>query len=285
MKPIAFESADRADQRSSHSHASAGSKNSIGRQILGLVGVSALMLAPLTVLTTANSAVSQTIYRRSGGTVYYRNVGVSNRPAVCAPARSACIRGVGVSCGNVSVRQIGYRGLRFGDEGPAVVLLQQRLNQLRFFLTVDGVFGNETDDAVRRFQRGAGLPVTGIVGPETQQALLRGDYVASNTVGYRPNCNQNVGFPNPCNPVAPLPIRPLPVEPITPFVGGNRYFVLIPDSGDDLARVRWYAPQARLIDSPLGRYIQVGVFNALGPAETLNVRMRNLRFDSQIRYF
>jgi len=41
-------------------------------------------------------------------------------------------------------------------------------------LTVDGVFGPETDGAVRAFQDALGLTVDGIVGPSTWRALVSG---------------------------------------------------------------------------------------------------------------
>lgn len=66
-----------------------------------------------------------------------------------------------------------YRGSR----GPQVAELQRRLKHAYAAyagaLEVDGVFGSETDSAVREFQRRTpGLKVDGIVGPATAAALL-----------------------------------------------------------------------------------------------------------------
>ncbi|MEO8555526.1 MAG: N-acetylmuramoyl-L-alanine amidase [Actinomycetota bacterium] len=57
-------------------------------------------------------------------------------------------------------------------QGDDVVELQQRLLALGFSPDrVDGVFGANTEKAVRRFQCGVGLAVDGAVGPETLRAF------------------------------------------------------------------------------------------------------------------
>jgi N-acetylmuramoyl-L-alanine amidase len=58
--------------------------------------------------------------------------------------------------------------------GEDVAQLQQRLLELGFTLDrVDGIFGRNTDAAVREFQRNVGLGVDGICGPEVFNALNR----------------------------------------------------------------------------------------------------------------
>jgi|HubBroStandDraft_2_1064218.scaffolds.fasta_scaffold11632_4 peptidoglycan hydrolase-like protein with peptidoglycan-binding domain len=57
--------------------------------------------------------------------------------------------------------------LSSGSEGRQVKLLQQALGGI----TVDGVFGPETEAAVRSFQASRGLTVDGVVGAQTSAAL------------------------------------------------------------------------------------------------------------------
>ena len=63
--------------------------------------------------------------------------------------------------------------LRKGDRGDDVKLLQHRLNILGSQLTEDGIWGVQTDSAVRGYQYRAGLTVDGIVGAKTKAALIR----------------------------------------------------------------------------------------------------------------
>jgi peptidoglycan hydrolase-like protein with peptidoglycan-binding domain len=57
--------------------------------------------------------------------------------------------------------------LSSGEEGRQVQLLQKSLGSVK----VDGVFGPETEAAVRSFQASHGLSVDGVVGPQTSAAL------------------------------------------------------------------------------------------------------------------
>ena len=56
--------------------------------------------------------------------------------------------------------------LKRGDRGSSVRKLQDALG-----VSVDGVFGPQTERAVKRFQKRKGLVVDGIVGPDTRDAL------------------------------------------------------------------------------------------------------------------
>ena len=57
-------------------------------------------------------------------------------------------------------------------QGPDIVDLQQRLQEKHYYQgPADGIFGAATNDAVKTFQSENGLPVDGVVGPDTWQAL------------------------------------------------------------------------------------------------------------------
>ena len=61
-----------------------------------------------------------------------------------------------------------------GDQQHPVQTLQYLLRARGHQVTVDGIFGPNTDSAVRAFQREKGLSVDGIVGPVTWRALVSG---------------------------------------------------------------------------------------------------------------
>jgi hypothetical protein len=61
--------------------------------------------------------------------------------------------------------------LRFGASGDAVSYLQTLLCDVGETLTADGKFGQQTEKAVKDFQRVYGLTVDGVVGPKTWEAL------------------------------------------------------------------------------------------------------------------
>ncbi len=65
-----------------------------------------------------------------------------------------------------------YPLLRSGSQGNFVYLLQFILNQYGYNLSVDGIFGSRTLNAVRDFQRNNSLSVDGLVGTNTWRTLL-----------------------------------------------------------------------------------------------------------------
>ncbi len=63
--------------------------------------------------------------------------------------------------------------LQYGDKGKSVTAVQQQLIKHGYNATdKNGVYGKETKWAVRLFQQDRGLPVDGIVGPATYNALM-----------------------------------------------------------------------------------------------------------------
>ncbi|UKO96182.1 peptidoglycan-binding protein [Nostoc sp. UHCC 0870] len=62
--------------------------------------------------------------------------------------------------------------LERGDQGPSVRNIQQKLQNAGFYQApITQVYDFPTEDAVRRFQQAAGLPVDGIVGASTLEKL------------------------------------------------------------------------------------------------------------------
>lgn len=61
-----------------------------------------------------------------------------------------------------------YALSKYGSTGSEVKTLQQKLKDLGFYYgNVDGIFGTQTQTAVRNFQRSVGITVDGIAGPTT----------------------------------------------------------------------------------------------------------------------
>lgn len=94
-----------------------------------------------------------------------------------------------------------FANFQSGDDGPEVVELQERLVQLGYSLTADGVFGDETLNAVKKYQQAQGMEVDGVVGQATYQALFQRDLPPSragrsNTVrNLISNAFQYIGVP------------------------------------------------------------------------------------------
>jgi len=62
--------------------------------------------------------------------------------------------------------------LKKGSRGPAVEVLQKKLKSLGYDPKgIDGIFGTNTENAVRHFQKARHLQVDGIVGSVTKKAL------------------------------------------------------------------------------------------------------------------
>lgn len=71
--------------------------------------------------------------------------------------------------------------LRQGSTGSEVKKLQKLLNNAGYKLTVDGIFGANTLNAVKKYQQSKGLTVDGIVGANTWGKLTRGSGSSSSS--------------------------------------------------------------------------------------------------------
>lgn len=72
---------------------------------------------------------------------------------------------------NASVDMSSDNTLEKGDMGAAVTVLQKLLHDLEFNITVDGIFGSETEKIIKTFQQKHSLSPTGIVTPEILGAI------------------------------------------------------------------------------------------------------------------
>ena len=67
---------------------------------------------------------------------------------------------------------VSYALSKYGSRGEEVKKIQTKLKQWGYYSgNVDGIFGTETFNAVKKFQQKNGLTVDGIVGEKTLQAL------------------------------------------------------------------------------------------------------------------
>lgn len=118
-----------------------------------------------------------------------RNVPPNPTPIQVSPARvsstsvsatnfsSTDINPARVSSTNISqnfepnVRDLTRRRLSSGDSGSDVSALQSALNSYGIPVGIDGVYGGETAEAVRTYQRIQGLPVNGVADTETLEDM------------------------------------------------------------------------------------------------------------------
>jgi peptidoglycan hydrolase-like protein with peptidoglycan-binding domain len=144
-----------------------------------------------------------------------------------------------------SSRSAGTTLLQRGNSGPEVRRLQESLRSQGFNPgPIDGEFGLQTEQAVRRFQRANGLMVDGVAGRETLTAL-------------------GIGSGSPGNSyVVVVPIR----------------------GDDTLSEVRRYIPRATPKNSKRGEYVDAGAFNNRNEAESLSFQLRSRGLDARVAY-
>lgn len=66
-----------------------------------------------------------------------------------------------------------FADVKIGDQGTEVKQVQEQLKGFGYTITVDGIFGKQTDKIVRLWQKANGLKVDGIVGPITAGTLAK----------------------------------------------------------------------------------------------------------------
>jgi N-acetylmuramoyl-L-alanine amidase len=116
---------------------------------------------------------------RSGVAIFHRTFGTTGtlrlRAQVVAMGLEPAVLGPVVREQVVSVLPFilpGTTQLKPGDQGPLVVDLQRRLSSLGYWLGGQGgYFGDATEQAVYALEKAAGIPRTGIVGPQFATAL------------------------------------------------------------------------------------------------------------------
>lgn len=143
------------------------------------------------------------------------------------------------------------RELRLGDRGSDVRQLQQTLRQRGFDPgPVDGVYGSQTQEAVRQFQRSHNLRVNGIADANTLAQLDL--------------------------------IRDVPGSERT------RYVVVVPlRNQNTLSEVRAVVgfENAYLASSRRGRYVDAGRFSNRASAESRSYLLRSRGLDSRVAHF
>jgi peptidoglycan hydrolase-like protein with peptidoglycan-binding domain len=144
--------------------------------------------------------------------------------------------------------------LQRGDRDPDVRRLQQELRRRGFNPgPIDGIYGLETERAVREFQREQGLSVDGVAGSETLTAL------------------ELIPGVNPSNYVVVIPGDRNTLNRV------NRVLQ------DQLLREN--ISRASLGKSRRGSYVNAGQFSDRNSAESLSYRLRAEGFDARVVYF
>lgn len=149
---------------------------------------------------------------------------------------------------DLPARQESSSILQFGDRGSLVRRLQEQLSDRGFSPgLIDGIYGGQTESAVREFQRQNDLFSDGIAGRATLVAL-----------GIRTDA-----------------------EPINPYV------VVVPFRNDNtLEQVRAIVgSNATLGEAKQGRYVNAGAFESRARAESRSALLRSRGLDARVNYF
>ncbi len=102
------------------------------------------------------------------------------------------ILGILIICAGIFVTMLVYKNnevevlSKYGSRGSEVTQIQTKLKRWGYYKgNIDGIYGSQTVEAVKYFQRKNGLAVDGIAGPNTLRAM--GIYTSSSTSGSSSN--------------------------------------------------------------------------------------------------
>jgi peptidoglycan hydrolase-like protein with peptidoglycan-binding domain len=143
--------------------------------------------------------------------------------------------------------ELGQRVLSSGVAGRDVKTLQQILGAKGYGpLAPSGSFDEPTEQAVKRFQRSAGLAADGIVGPQTRPALLalmrvlKATWYGPGFYGKRTACGKRLG-----RATLGVAHRTLPCGTRVTFYRGGRFVtVAVIDRGPFARGVEWDLTEA-----------------------------------------
>ncbi|OKH17851.1 peptidoglycan-binding domain-containing protein [[Limnothrix rosea] IAM M-220] len=171
----------------------------------------------------------------------FRNISVGSRNTnVASNIFASSNTGTGILSG---------RNLRLNDQGSDVRTLQRALRRIGYDVPVNGVFDEQTRDAVIAFQQSRRITADGIVGPQTegQLEIVLGDDARSI------------------------------------FEESSRYIVVVPARSEStLMIVSRYVDGARLVDSRRGQFVEAGRSDNRDAAESLSYYLRSYGLDARV---
>ncbi|MBD2459793.1 peptidoglycan-binding protein [Oscillatoria sp. FACHB-1407] len=158
-----------------------------------------------------------------------------------------------------------------GDVGVEVEAIQSALG-----IPVDGIYGDQTESAVLRFQLANGLDADGIAGPQTLRALGLGS-LTGRTLPPVPTVPYDNFYGSSGNTVG----LNAPIVSTT-----NPYVVVIPGINEaELFQAQQLAPDAYIVPrARRGAYIRAGSFARRSEAESLSRDLRRSGLDARVAY-
>lgn len=160
--------------------------------------------------------------------------------------------------------------LKQGEHSDKVRRLQEKLRMLCYGIPATGTFDNATKQAVLNFQTLKHLRADGMVGVETEAAL--------NKALLEDDC-LSTPPPTSSHPTT----LPVTSNPNANYHSGDLYIVVIPNNpATTLSLVRQYVPDAFLLKSQQGEYVQAGAYGDRNNAESLSYALRANGLDARV---